>query len=1732
LPEAVRPPAIELAPPAEQLASAKERLAEITAEIEGRQATGIVRPKWAAGFTNEELFRIAEHEGRNPFQADWGDSIDPVIVREARQGAFRLPEQRSITALKREAVRLQDTIQALEKAAPAEAAAPAAEVPAVKPIPKVQVKLADRLAKAKETIKALRQRRATTEQVKAELVKTIKEHLPLARQGEWLAKVKNVSTEADLAEAVARVEEVAEAQAEKELIADIAKELKAAQPRIQKAITVGRLSPEVQPVLTELQRTLLGPKGQTIEVNTTAYEAAREQIAQNIAAYQAGKMSWDDLVKSNETLKYTGIHGMSVVQLQETLDYIQDLKRIGKNIRKNKFDALKQQTVDTRGKGVDEITGGRGIKAGVGALRPEDLEARRSILEQPVNSQYGLVNLLDKLGKFKPATQAYKGYLMVFNRAVQRATTAENVGREQSLRLIGDKFKEIYGAPRARESQRLLATLTQEDVDLGTFRIVTKEAAQYLPIKLTRAQMMEVYQLYKNPRNQETFKEGHHWPPEVLAAVVGRLSAQDIAFADWLQDEFYDSYYDKINLVYRDEFNIDMPKNPHYVPQSRDFTAEGETDEAIMFLKDQRRYASVTNKSLKARQENIRPFKFNGAIEVAVNHVLQMEHFMAWAKTMHELRGFFGNTEVRTAVRQYHSQDILRRIDDYMNDFARGGRERAQFVNALDKIRSRFAVSVLALKPSIGLQQIWTVGAFMTEMKAGDAVSGFADFWRHPIRNYKWMMANSAYLKQRYEGGNYERDIRLAQRKDTLAQVSGITNISKFLLWQVTQGDKFGVMPGWWAKYQAGVKEGLSQEDAMLEADMASERTQNTSEVASLAWLQRGSSWGKLVTMFQSQPNKYFRIIADNIRNMQYGRTSKVKGMTNLFIIWVLLPALFQLVADAFQFKKERQARVLLLGPLNNILVAGQLAQTAWGWFSGDDFDWQASPALSTVRDVQNFSSKLLKVYNQEKDPFKDVVMDDVVAALEFLAKAGGQLAGLPTPYLVQVEKALRRGDPRQLIFSQWALEEPTPTLHSRVGKSLEGLGLPMIEDELKTGKPLSEKPLPVKDMAKLSSELREVFSKTLPQDITAKNGFDPYAVAWAEKEVSRNVADALPNIKLSDINTDSDKDDTIAQYYQQWQARQKIDSLAKLREFDQLYPKAYLGNVTRAQYETLVKFAAITDKAKRKQFLEAHPELEVDLRDEWLKANPEDNARLAIWGQDKLLTQAAYDAAVKMVKELSIPPDAVDKYLPPKDVAKPFFELNEASAKWGGNSWEAKLILAENPNLGDWLEREPIETPIPALELKVKNRALFDQWDAFSDKDSPSYFSDVEDALTGKSPRDIAQAKFRAANPRWVDDTRRIEAYEHKGDKDIAEAWVERGNIADESPGFDVEEKLWLADHPDIHRWALEQELLTDDGSKWNVPAMRIDATWRDEDAAYQAILDKYPGRPVEEIAEIAEYLANNEPYRLDRWRRKGYELKGPNDLRIPEDQVEAYVQYYELPVKGKRRDRFLVENPDFAAAMHNVAGIDLPDPKKVPAAEYDEIYEEFQAQFDELEGLSDFKSPFYIENEAQRKQARDALRFTRVIMGKGMLSEFGRAEIRRTAYAQFVPERYVEDYEAYYSIIAEGKVEGQERWYDDDRFLMEHPGFYKDVYVGILGLERRDFRNVPSRRIEQLYGEYLGLPRIGDTRKAFRLAHPDLDDWLVSAQGYEPAKAAQRPKTWLDLMEEQGLLGARFGP
>jgi hypothetical protein len=59
------------------------------------------------GLTNQEVAAVAKHEGLNPYRPDWDAHIDPVIVCEARSGAFRHGIRETITDLKNQRAKLR-----------------------------------------------------------------------------------------------------------------------------------------------------------------------------------------------------------------------------------------------------------------------------------------------------------------------------------------------------------------------------------------------------------------------------------------------------------------------------------------------------------------------------------------------------------------------------------------------------------------------------------------------------------------------------------------------------------------------------------------------------------------------------------------------------------------------------------------------------------------------------------------------------------------------------------------------------------------------------------------------------------------------------------------------------------------------------------------------------------------------------------------------------------------------------------------------------------------------------------------------------------------------------------------------------------------------------------------------------------------------------------------------------------------------------------------------------------------------------------------------------------------------------------------------------------------------------------------------------------------------------------------------------------------------------------------
>jgi hypothetical protein len=1487
---------------------------------------------------------------------------------------------------------------------------------------------------------------------------------PLRVRGKMLAAMKNVKTEAQLEEAINRINRYAEEELSRKLRADIRKLINRTKTKKVRGIIKGKYTAEVQERLDAISNNIEGDRFE-----------AQQKIAQNLKEYEDGNLSPIQMQEANDLLNMTGIENMSVEELQDTYENIKSLIDYGRTVRQEKREQRKASLDKIREDVSGVITGGRGLKPGTGTLSSRELAANKGWLDKLVNAQYGWSELLDKMSRFFKS-KPFQSPLSIFGQdTVSRAKNRENEGLNDSYNTILDNFRLIFGTRNKGQINQLLNRFSKEKIDLGTFKNTDGVS---INLVLTKDQIISKYQQLKDPSLDTTFREGMKWTDEMMDAVRNNLHPKERAWADWIMS-FYNQYYDSINRVYREIYGVNMSHNPFYTPIRRDF--ESGISESLLTYQDIALYATVTNGSLKARTENIKPLKFNGAAELLINHVNQMEHFKAWAEGMHDLRSVMQHREVKTATIQYHGQDVYRRISDYLNDFARGGIEKQKINRGADWLRRNFTLAVLGIKPAIALKQVPSVVAYMTEMPVTDFVAGVTDFWMNPIGHYRFMMERSPYLKERF-GKGFERDIKFAMERGGIDKLTGKGKLRDWFMTLIRLGDKLAVTQGMWSKYLSERRLGKTEEAAMLAAEQSTDRTQPSFSLDSLSAWQRGGSFMKLLTMFQNQPNKYFRIISNNIRNFQYGRGSRVKAASNIFLAWVVAPALFQFIADAFQFRPERQARAWVLGPINWLLVGGQFAQSIYNWVATDEkFDYDASPVLQAPQDILNLVSKAKRMIEDGLDPYENVTIDDWVSFLEYFAKTGGEVLGYPTPWLVQVESGIREGDPRQIIFSKWSLQEPE-NKQQEDSEEVRKLGLIKVVEEGEEAD-LSKYIPEVYTMEELYKYFKNRYEQVYFQDIIDEKDSTPEAKAWAEMMINSAGYFILPNVPLYKINTDQDADDTIIQYYIQWQARQKIDNLADIKEFDSLYPKAYLGNVTRRQYELLVKYLESDNKA---QFLEENPELKFNLRNQWLIEHPKENAQLALWGQAKIVSMEAYNEFKKLLDEMDIPDSAIpEQTLPPEGSIENYFTYQEMVAEGKTNSWEVQLLLLDDNDLREFLGRQEIETPREILELKIKHRDLYDLQSAYSDPDSTDYIEDDEE-------RKEAIDKLKEDNPEWVDDMRRITALENDG-ADFAELWVERGNLLDEFTAGSSEAKLWLIDHPEVHQWALKNELLTDDGSGWNIEVMRINVQYREQD-------DEYDSLPTDDDSR-QRYLQENSEYRLARRRRDALTSNGPEGEKFTTEQIDKYVEYYELTSKGYRRERYLIENSDFAQALHDIIGIDLPDPSKVPDEAYDDIYDKFSQQFDRIEGLSDNKSEYYVEDPEERKRIRESLRYKE----SGSFTRFGLAEIRREAYGIFVPEEFIDRYVEYYQLIGEGKPEwwpDEISWHEDDWWLQDHPAFYREIYLEHLGLKERDFKNTPdeeyknlyTEEVMNLYREWQGL-RLRTDRANFELAHPELD-------------------------------------
>ena len=430
----------------------------------------------------------------------------------------------------------------------------------------------------------------------------------------------------------------------------------------------------------------------------------------------------------------------------------------------------------------------------------------------------------------------------------------------------------------------------------------------------------------------------------------------------------------------------------------------------------------------------------------------------------------------------------------------------------------------------------------------------------------------------------------------------------------------------------------------------------------------------------------------------------------------------------------------------------------------------------------------------------------------------------------------------------------------------------------------------------------------------------------------------------------------------------------------------------------------------------------------------------------------------------MGIPLEQMGLGLPPPSLIDNYFELNKIVSDTSGSSVEARLFKLGHPNYLAWGLEQGIwkddlsDESIESLRLRFKHKDTFAEYGLIEDREE--------------------QKKFRLSHPEFNDDRRRIIMYDHEAAPALIEKYVEYGKIVDKYGSMSAEARLFKIDNPDLHQFGQSEDVFAwDDLKDEKVEVLRINEEFRNEDEEYNAIQFEDAKKQAE---AREEYLRKHSEYAVARRRRDAFNLDFPDNL------IESYVDYYILSGKGYRRERFLLDNKDFYNAMLEKKEImPFATDYKVPSVRYDEIYEKWSDLFDQYETITGTASQ---RREARAKILRDN-------------PGFAEDRLRRFAYGSFFPEKQIDNYVSYYSIIAGGKPEDVEDWYEDDWFLIENPSFYETARK-LLGWEARDFGKVPTREVYDLYQIYQNIQATEDLSEAeikrrYRLKHPELQAW-----------------------------------
>lgn len=525
-----------------------------------------------------------------------------------------------------------------------------------------------------------------------------------------------------------------------------------------------------------------------------------------------------------------------------------------------------------------------------------------------------LVNILKNKKKAKGIAKFYNNCVanwesclnFIFNKSIKDKhsllipETNTMVWIHNAKKKFESQVANIYGLKSWNFDHAILDNLATKDTFIETtnrkYDLEGKlSSCDFVERELNKMQMLHVWIGYQNDVIKQRLI--NQWGEENIERMFNYLTDKDEALGRLLISTCQ-SFYPEVNNVFINKYGIDLPKVQSYFPSTPRHESE------VDLLTDFAMKSSSPSMIKHRTKAETLPMELHNPVEIIYNHIDKCGRFINMTYKLDILNKIFKSETVEKMVSEIYGKDAYKTLKQQLVNVSYKTTSTVfdGYKKMLNGVISNWIQGNVIIRPIVGLKQLLSASNYAVDMPVTDWSKGFLKALVHPKQTIDYMM-KIPYLQARYNGSAQNEFLKETIENSKFAKVK---TLKEFLSLNIRMGDIGAIIFGGKPYIDYLIKTGMSEDEAIEQFILSTQRSQQSSATSSLGNFQIDmgkNPFGKLFTAYKNSPYQYIRMCSDAIISVSNGDMTKRQCAKVLFNFAYFQPLLYTLATSGSIFR-------------------------------------------------------------------------------------------------------------------------------------------------------------------------------------------------------------------------------------------------------------------------------------------------------------------------------------------------------------------------------------------------------------------------------------------------------------------------------------------------------------------------------------------------------------------------------------------------------------------------------------------------------------------------------------------------------------------------------------------------------------------------------------------------------------------------------------------------------------